>query len=295
VLEPGCLIRSCAGSRTGQRGQGMSGSLPSAGVARRSVGHALSNLHANSQCRGLSRRARERLGLGTSLEGASERETQAQGQSDLQAGPILPIINGFNAAGNCQQQDVLARKRVSHVRRHPTRSERRAEKAAVKAGSRRPHPRGHARGPPALLDADVNLNVTEAFMERVTEQGDWPAGAPRVNPSEQIVQIVYQELVKLMGVDTASTFAKDRPSVSCSAVSGQRQTRLRQTGPQSPSDGPQPVLVAADLSARLPSSSSGYRGGLFTIPVHGRRPGVGPRRGCRIRRSSSIGIARSIM
>ena len=66
----------------------------------------------------------------------------------------------------------------------------------------------------ALLDADVNFTVANDFIKRVTEKSVGQAVLRSLDPSEQIVRIVYEELVGLMGpVDHAFHFAKDRPTV----------------------------------------------------------------------------------
>src|SRR3954453_19696019 len=66
----------------------------------------------------------------------------------------------------------------------------------------------------ALLDADVNYNVVETFVERVTQKSLGQAVLRTIDPSEQIVKIVDDELVALMGpVDARIRFAKDRPTV----------------------------------------------------------------------------------
>ena len=66
----------------------------------------------------------------------------------------------------------------------------------------------------ALLEADVNFTVANDFIERVTEQAVGQEVLARIDPSEQIVSIVYDELVQLMGpVDHRIPFAKDRPTV----------------------------------------------------------------------------------
>src|ERR1700689_5984067 len=66
----------------------------------------------------------------------------------------------------------------------------------------------------ALLDADVNFNVADTFIKRVTERSVGQEVLRTLDPSEQIVKIVYDELVSLMGpVDTNLRFAKDRPTV----------------------------------------------------------------------------------
>src|SRR5665213_3505264 len=66
----------------------------------------------------------------------------------------------------------------------------------------------------ALLDADVNFEVVQTFVSRVTQRSIGQAVLRTIDPGEQIVKIVYDELVALMGpVDTRIRFAKDRPTV----------------------------------------------------------------------------------
>src|SRR5579885_1425267 len=66
----------------------------------------------------------------------------------------------------------------------------------------------------ALLDADVNFTVANDFVARVTQRSIGQEVLRTLDPSEQIVKIVYDELVQLMGpVDSDIPFAKDRPTV----------------------------------------------------------------------------------
>ncbi len=51
----------------------------------------------------------------------------------------------------------------------------------------------------ALLEADVSLPVVRRFVKRVEEDALGVAVIRGVNPEQQLVQVVYQELAKLMG------------------------------------------------------------------------------------------------
>ena len=62
----------------------------------------------------------------------------------------------------------------------------------------------------SLLEADVNFDVANAFVERVTEQALGERVLKSIRPSEQIVGIVHQELVDLMGpVDPSLPIRRD--------------------------------------------------------------------------------------
>src|SRR5207302_2899926 len=53
----------------------------------------------------------------------------------------------------------------------------------------------------ALLEADVNFNVANEFIERVKAQALGQEVLRSLDPSEQIIQIIYQELGRLMKGD----------------------------------------------------------------------------------------------
>src|SRR3954452_4716162 len=127
----------------------------------------------------------------------------------------------------------------------------------------------------ALLDADVNYNVVETFVERVTQKSLGQAVLRTIDPSEQIVKIVYDELVALMGpVDTRIRFAKDRPTVlMLCGLQGQGKTTtaaklaltLREMGRK-------PLLVAADLQRPAAIEQLKVLGQQINVPVFSESP-----------------------
>src|SRR5262245_13428772 len=102
----------------------------------------------------------------------------------------------------------------------------------------------------ALLDADVNYNVVQEFTARVTERSLGQAVLRTIDPSEQIVKIVYDELVALMGpVDSSIRFAKDRPTVLmlCGLQGQGKTTTAGKLALTMKERGRKLLLVAADL------------------------------------------------
>lgn len=103
----------------------------------------------------------------------------------------------------------------------------------------------------ALLEADVNFEVANQFIERVTETALGQDVLARVDPSEQIIQIIYGELVQLMGpVDHKFHFAKDRPTVVmlCGLQGSGKTTSAGKLALYLRDKlGRKPMLVAADL------------------------------------------------
>src|SRR5712692_8335770 len=102
----------------------------------------------------------------------------------------------------------------------------------------------------ALLEADVNFTVANAFIERVTERSIGQEVLRTLDPSEQIVRIVYDELVQLMGpVDHSFHFARERPTVImlCGLQGSGKTTTAGKLAMTLRERGRKPVLVAADL------------------------------------------------
>ena len=66
----------------------------------------------------------------------------------------------------------------------------------------------------ALLESDVNLNVTRELIEAIRAKALGSEVATALNPSEQIVKIVRDELMAVLGFDTARfKFAPQPPTV----------------------------------------------------------------------------------
>jgi signal recognition particle subunit SRP54 len=107
----------------------------------------------------------------------------------------------------------------------------------------------------ALLEADVNFNVANDFIERVKAEAVGQQVLRFLDPSEQIINIIYQELVRLMKGDSEKPeplfhLAKDRPTIimlcglqgsgkttTCGKLALMLRDRM----------GRKPVMVAADL------------------------------------------------
>ena len=65
-----------------------------------------------------------------------------------------------------------------------------------------------------LLEADVSYNLTRTFMERVRDKAVGLDKVRTVNPGQQLVKIVHDELVVLLGEERASlSFASVSPTV----------------------------------------------------------------------------------
>src|SRR3954465_11456437 len=64
----------------------------------------------------------------------------------------------------------------------------------------------------ALLDADVNFKVVRDFIERVKTKSLGQEVIQRIQPGQQIVKIIHDELVELLGSSNASLNLRANPS-----------------------------------------------------------------------------------
>jgi signal recognition particle subunit SRP54 len=123
----------------------------------------------------------------------------------------------------------------------------------------------------ALLDADVNSTVVNHFIERVTQQAVGQEVLRSVNPSDQVVKIVYDELVRLMGpVDHKFRYAKNPPTVLmlCGLQGSGKTTTAGKLALTVRAQGKQPLLVAADLQRPGAVEQLRVLGEQTSVPVY---------------------------
>ena len=102
----------------------------------------------------------------------------------------------------------------------------------------------------ALLDADVSLPVVKKFTHAVRERALGAEVSGALNPAQQVVKIVNEELVEILGGATRTIqFAKNPPTVIMLAgLQGAGKTTLAgKLASWLKEQGHTPILVAADL------------------------------------------------
>lgn len=102
----------------------------------------------------------------------------------------------------------------------------------------------------ALLDADVALPVVKRFTSSVRERALGAEVSQALNPAQQVVKIVQEELVAILGGQTRTIrFAKQPPTVIMLAgLQGSGKTTFAgKLGKWLKDQGHTPLLVAADL------------------------------------------------
>jgi signal recognition particle subunit SRP54 len=102
----------------------------------------------------------------------------------------------------------------------------------------------------ALLEADVSLPVVRAFVARIKERAKGAEVSAALNPAQQVVKIVDEELIAILGGQTRRlAFAKVPPTVVMLAgLQGSGKTTLAgKLAKWLKGQGHTPLLVAADL------------------------------------------------
>ena len=130
----------------------------------------------------------------------------------------------------------------------------------------------------ALLDADVALDVVKDFTGRVRERALGDEVSKALNPAQQVVQIVNDELVTILGGEARRIrFAKTGPTVIMLAgLQGAGKTTLAgKLAKWLKSEGQTPVLVAADLQRPNAVTQLQVVGEQAGVPVFAPEPGNG--------------------
>src|SRR6202158_1254322 len=101
----------------------------------------------------------------------------------------------------------------------------------------------------ALLEADVNFKVARDFIERVKTQSLGQEVVQSIQPGQQIIKIIHDELVELLGSENAGLQLSGNPScVLMVGLHGSgKTTSSGKLGKLLLKQGRTPLLVAADV------------------------------------------------
>ncbi|MFH5803388.1 signal recognition particle protein [Alienimonas sp. DA493] len=137
----------------------------------------------------------------------------------------------------------------------------------------------------ALLEADVAYDVARDFTKRVSEQAVGDRVLKSLKPSEQIVGIVYRELVVLMGGDPDSDFKPSSPAAQigvkrdgvtvlmmCGLQGAGKTTTCGKLARALKKGGFAPMLVAADLQRPAAIEQLKTLGEQVGVPVYTEDP-----------------------
>jgi signal recognition particle subunit SRP54 len=130
----------------------------------------------------------------------------------------------------------------------------------------------------ALLEADVALPVVRQFIGAVKERASGEEVSKALNPAQQVIKIVNEELIEILGGETRRLqYAKNPPTVIMLAglqgagkttLAGKLAHHLKQAGHA-------PVLVAADLQRPNAVNQLQVVGDRAGVAVYAPEPGNG--------------------
>ncbi len=122
----------------------------------------------------------------------------------------------------------------------------------------------------ALLEADVNFKVVKDFINKVSERAVGQDVLESLTPGQQVIKIVHEELIDLMGkVPAKVTFANKPPTIYMmvglqgsgkTTTSGKLASLLRKQGKN-------PLLVACDVYRPAAVKQLQVVGNQLSIPV----------------------------
>jgi signal recognition particle subunit SRP54 len=130
----------------------------------------------------------------------------------------------------------------------------------------------------ALLEADVALPAVKAFIAAVKERAHGVQVSQALNPAQQVIKIVNEELVEILGGQTRNlSLAKNPPTVIMLAgLQGTGKTTLAgKLGRWLKAQRHAPLLVAADLQRPNAVQQLQVVGGQAGVDVFAPEPGNG--------------------
>src|SRR5437660_3087328 len=122
----------------------------------------------------------------------------------------------------------------------------------------------------ALLEADVNFVVVRGFVARIRERCIGAELSKSLTPAQQVIKIVHEELVRVLGSETLRvTYASRPPTVVLLAgLQGSgKTTAAAKLARWFKQQGRNPLLVGADLQRPAAVEQLRVLGGQVSVPV----------------------------
>ena len=102
----------------------------------------------------------------------------------------------------------------------------------------------------ALLEADVNIKVAKQFIAEVSEKAVGQQVLDSLNPAQQVIKIVNDELIALMGSGNAKLEVSSKPPtviLMCGLQGAGKTTLCGKLALKKKKQGKKPLLVACDI------------------------------------------------
>lgn len=122
----------------------------------------------------------------------------------------------------------------------------------------------------ALLEADVNFKIVKEFIKKVTERSVGTEVLEGLNPGQQVIKIVNEELIDLMGTTQSLLTFANRPPTVYMMVGLQGAGKTTSSGKlagQLRKQGRNPLLVACDVYRPAAIKQLQVVGKNYNIPV----------------------------
>ena len=122
----------------------------------------------------------------------------------------------------------------------------------------------------ALLEADVNFKVVRDFIKTVTERAVGSEVLESLLPAQQIIKIVHEELVNLMGETNTKLTISSRPPTVIMMVGLQgsgKTTHTAKLAGMYKKQGKRPLLIACDVYRPAAIDQLKVVGGQIDVPV----------------------------
>lgn len=136
----------------------------------------------------------------------------------------------------------------------------------------------------SLLEADVSFDVARHFMKNVTEKAVGEKVLKSLNPQQQVVGIVFEELRDLMGPVDHSLHLKGKGDVTvlmmCGLQGSGKTTTVGKLGKMLKEGQRSPLLVAADLQRPAAIDQLHVLGDQLGLPVYSDREEKDPVKVC---------------
>lgn len=133
----------------------------------------------------------------------------------------------------------------------------------------------------ALLEADVNLKIARTFIQDIRQKALGSKVLKGLNPSEQIIKIVNDELVELMGEDAVPLNKSEKaPTVILMAGlqgAGKTTTVAKLANKLKKEEKARPLLIAADVYRPAAIEQLQTLGDSLDIPVFQEGTDIDPR------------------
>ena len=146
----------------------------------------------------------------------------------------------------------------------------------------------------SLLEADVSLPVVKDFITRISERALGEAVLRLLDPTEQLVKIVHEELINLMGpVDHSLHLKKPLTVIMLCGLQGSgKTTTCGKLGKLLVKRNVKPMFVAADLQRPAAIDQLEILGQTIGVPVHTDRTSKDPVRVCQdaAQKAISLGV-----